>query len=162
MRLPIWLASLSLALSLPIAAADSTVYRWKDASGQTHFTQTPPPSGSYDVMRGMHASPSAPAPAANADAAGAAADQRSREQRFIEQAEAARKAKAEAKEKERVAKAEKEQRCKAAQEAAQFLEERTARRLVTMADDGNYARMDEDDFLKRLDAAKKDVATYCG
>lgn len=162
MRLLFWITPLLLATSLP-AWTQATVYRWKDASGQTHFSQTPPASGTYDVMRGARSVP-APAPAAPEPATGtstAATDQRTREQRFIEEAEAARKAKAEAKEKEKLAQAEREQRCKSAQELARFLEERTARRLVTMADDGNYARMDEDEFLKRLDAAKKDVAANC-
>ena len=94
--------------------------------------------------------------------AGVDAHQRTRDRRFSEEAEAARKAKAEAKEKEKVAKADKDKRCSAARELAQFLEERTAHRLVTKADDGNYGRMDEDEFMKRLDAAKKDVATNCG
>lgn len=167
MRLTIGLASLLLAVSLPVWA-DATVYRWKDASGQVHFSQTPPTSGNYDVMRGARAAPITPpsstqaAPAAPDAATTAAADQRTRDRRFIEEAEAARKAKAEAKEKEKVAKADKDKRCSAARELAQFLEERTAHRLVTKADDGNYGRMDEDEFMKRLDAAKKDVATNCG
>lgn len=50
----------------------------------------------------------------------------------------------------------------AARERVSFLEERTARRLVTKAEDGNYARVPEDEFLKRLEAAKKDVAGNCG
>ncbi|MGH8517834.1 MAG: DUF4124 domain-containing protein [Panacagrimonas sp.] len=160
----VWLASLLLAVSLP-GWTQVTVYRWKDAAGQTHFSQTPPTSGNYDVMRGASLS-TTPAPSASAPAAAntstAANDQRARDQRFLEEAEAARKAKAETKEKEKVAKADKDKRCATARELAQFLEERTARRLVTKADDGNYARMDEDEFLKRLDAAKKDVAANCG
>jgi hypothetical protein len=162
MRLTILLAPLLLLVSPP-AWTDGTVYRWKDASGQTHFSQTPPPSGGYDVMRPAPggSSPPAAAPGAARKAAPPGNDQRAREQRFVEEAEAARRAKAEAQKKERTAKLERAEKCKTARELAQFLEERTARRLVIMADDGNYARMDEDEFLKQLDAAKQEVATHC-
>lgn len=162
MKLPFWFAPLLLVVSIP-AAWSQTVYRWKDAAGQTHYGQTPPTNGAYDVMHGGRATtvtsttPGAPATGGSS----AAVDQRAREQKFIEDAEAERKAKADAKEKEKTAKAEKDQRCKAAREMAQWLEERTARRLVTKSDDGNYGRMDEDEFMKKLDAAKKDEATNC-
>jgi hypothetical protein len=163
MKIHFWFAPLLLILAT--SAGAQTVYRWKDASGQTHYSQTPPTTGQYDVMQGGRAPSSslsaAATPAPAAPAPSAASEQREKEKKFIEDAEAARKAKAAAKEKEKTAKAEKDQRCKAAREMAQFLEERTARRLVTKADDGNYARMNEDEFMKKLDAAKKDEATNC-
>jgi hypothetical protein len=144
-----WFAPLLLAVSLP-GWTEVTVYRWKDASGQSHFSQTPPTSGGYDVMRGNHGTVAAPAAGASAPASTstAATDQRARDQRFIEEAEAARKAKAEAKEKEKTAKAEKEKRCSTAREHAKFMEE-------------SFAYVGGDDFLRRRDAALKDVATNC-
>ena len=40
------LTGLSLLL-LAAAAMAGELYQWKDASGVTHYSQTPPPSGSY-------------------------------------------------------------------------------------------------------------------
>ena len=160
MRLSSWLAPLLLVPAL--ALADGTVYRWTDANGQTHFSQTPPATGSkYDVIQGKRA-PS-PTPASDeGGAAGPSVDEvRSREQQFIQNAEAERKAKAEARAKEKADREQAKAKCNAARERMTFLEERTARRLVTKADDGNYARMPEDEFTKRLDAAKQDVASNC-
>lgn len=38
-------ALLALVLVVGSAAASSTVYKWKDANGGLHFTDTPPPAG---------------------------------------------------------------------------------------------------------------------
>ena len=133
------------AASLVPAWAD-TVYRWTDASGQVHFSQTPPTSGHYDVMQGARATPSAPSAAASA----AAEDQRARDKRFLEEAEAARKAKAEAKEKEQTAKAEKDQRCKLVRETKHALEERHA-----------YVGMNVEEFTRRMEEIRKDEAAHC-
>ena len=48
MKRSFWLAPLLL---LPVMAlADATVYRWTDATGQVHFSQTPPGAGKqYDM-----------------------------------------------------------------------------------------------------------------
>ena len=152
MKLHFWLAPLLFAVSLP-AWTDATVYRWKDASGQTHFGQTPPTTGAYDVMRGAPATPIAPpstTPAAPASPS-MAGEQKTREQKFIEEAEAARKAKAEAKAKEKTAKAEKEQRCKVARENVHAIEERHG-----------YVGMPMEEYTRSIEAARKDVASNCG
>lgn len=154
MRLTIGLASLLLAVSLP-GWGDSTLYRWKDESGQVHFGQTPPASGHYDVMRGARPAAVTPSttpapPAAPSAAATAAAEQRARDLKFLEQAEAARKAKSEALEKEKVAKADKDLRCKTAQQNMFALQERHA-----------YVGMNVDEFTRQMEDAKKDVAAYC-
>ena len=46
-------------LSAP-GTAQQKVYQWKDASGRTHYSSTPPASGKFTV-RGMVAAPAAPA-----------------------------------------------------------------------------------------------------
>lgn len=154
--------ALALLLLPALASAQTSVYRWVDASGQVHFSQTPPPGGrDYDLIKGGRATPPTPDPGPGDVAADAQDDQRARERRFLEEAEAERKAKAEQKEKEKTERAQAEQKCTAARERVTFLEERTARRLVIKADDGNYARMPEDEFLERLEAARKDVAEHC-
>ncbi len=53
------LLTLGCLMSGPIAAQQK-VYQWKDATGRTHYTSSPPASGKYTV-RGMVASPEAPA-----------------------------------------------------------------------------------------------------
>ncbi len=161
MRLSSWLAPM---LFLPaLAFADSSVYRWTDAAGQVNFSQTPPPIGiKYDLIQGGKVASTTPSAAGGASSRGRSADEtHAREQEFIKNAEAERKAKNEAKEKEKAAKAESLVKCAAARERATFLEEHTARGLITKADDGNYARVDEAEFRKQLDSAKKDVATNC-
>ncbi|TDU28056.1 uncharacterized protein DUF4124 [Panacagrimonas perspica] len=161
MKRSFWLAPLLL---LPVMAlADATVYRWTDATGQVHFSQTPPGAGKqYDMIQGKRAASTTPTGDDATPAGPSAEDVRAREKQFIEKAEADRRAKNEAREKEKVAREESVRKCTAARDRVSFLEERTARRLVTKADDGNYARVPEDEFLKRLDAAKKDVADNCG
>lgn len=160
MRLSTWLAPLLLVPAL--AAADGTVYRWTDANGQTHFSQTPPGAGKkYDMIQGRRAPSTTPASADGSPAGPSPDDVRKNEQQFIQNAEAERKAKAEAKAKEKADREQAAAKCGQARERVTFLEERTARRLVTKADDGNYARMNEDEFMKRLDDAKRDVSTHC-
>jgi hypothetical protein len=161
MRLSSWLAPLLLVPTLAIA--DGTVYRWTDANGQTHFSQTPPGAGKkYDMIQGKRA-PSTTPPSADGSPAGPSADDvRNKEQEFIRNAEAERKSKAEAKAKEKADRETARTKCNQARERVTFLEERTARRLVTKADDGNYARMNEDEFMKRLDDAKREVSSNCG
>lgn len=158
MRLSSWLAPM---LFLPaLAFADPSVYRWTDAAGQVHFSQTPPPVGTqYDLIQGGKVAATTPS---GGSPRGPTADEtHKREQEFIKNAEAERKAKSDAKEKEKTAKAEAAVKCAAAQERATFLEEHTARGLITKAADGTYTRVPQDDFLKQLDAAKKDVTTHC-
>ena len=83
------------------------------------------------------------------------------EMHFLERAQAEREAKEKAKAAEKQAKLKAERQCKQARERHQFLEERTARRLVVKADDGNYARLEEDEFLKRLNDAQQAIDQYC-
>jgi hypothetical protein len=45
------------------------VYRWTDAQGGVHFTQSPPPPDTQFEVRNMPGSPSTPAPPANETAA---------------------------------------------------------------------------------------------
>ncbi|MGY0505543.1 DUF4124 domain-containing protein [Luteimonas sp. e5] len=54
---------------VPHAQAQQKIYQWKDAQGRTHYSGTPPASGSYDV-RGVRRQPEA-APATAAPAAAA-------------------------------------------------------------------------------------------
>ncbi|MDO9452740.1 MAG: DUF4124 domain-containing protein [Stagnimonas sp.] len=131
----------AFALLLSVAAlpcAAGNVYKWKDASGQMHYSQTPPPAGSVSVQPQaqvqpgvtMTAPPAPPAPAATAKPADPKA------------------APPETKE----AKA---KRCTDSKERLAFLEERTARRLMIAQPDGSESRMTEEEFAQRVDQAKE-------
>jgi hypothetical protein len=66
--LPTTLALLACAFAFASSAALATdaVYKWKDANGQSHYSQSPPPSGTkYETISPV----SGPSPAAVADAA---------------------------------------------------------------------------------------------
>lgn len=162
MKLSTSVLSLSLLLLTGLAAAQGTVYRWVDKSGQTHYSQVPPGGRNYDVIQGKRAQTATPESRSDTAETEAVAAQQTETQRFIKDAEAARKAKADDLAKTKQAKAEAKQKCAAARERATFLEERTGRRLVIKAEDGNMERMPEDEFLKRLDAAKKEISANCG
>ena len=55
-RLPI-LALAAAGLLAASAVQGGEVYQWKDANGVTHYSQTPPPKGSYQqrVLSGYRA-----------------------------------------------------------------------------------------------------------
>ncbi|MFL6634491.1 MAG: DUF4124 domain-containing protein [Massilia sp.] len=56
-------AAAALALVLAAAAAQGQTYKWQDAAGVTHYSDTPPPKGAAQVLRpdgGPAASPSLP------------------------------------------------------------------------------------------------------
>jgi hypothetical protein len=58
-----------LALAFLVPLLMGTTYKWVDARGQVHFTDTPPPAGTaYEVMTAPH-SPPAPPPMQSASAA---------------------------------------------------------------------------------------------
>lgn len=60
-RLPI-LALAAAGLLAASAAQGGEVYQWKDANGVTHYSQTPPPKGSYQqrVLSGDRAGSAQP------------------------------------------------------------------------------------------------------
>ena len=128
----------ALLLSLAsLSAAASNVYKWKDASGQMHYSQTPPPAGTVSVQPQAQVQPgvtlTAP-PAAPAEAPAKPAD-----------------AKAPAPE----TKEAKAKRCTDSRERLAFLEERTPRRLMIAQPDGSESRMTEEEFAQRVDQAKE-------
>lgn len=143
--------ALCLSCCMLGAAQAASVYRWKDASGQVHFSQSPPATGSYDVMNGTQPTTVAPPGTTPQPTPGpfAAGEQKSRERKFIEEAQAARKARADVKARERSAKAEKDQRCAQAQERARIAQQ-------------GFERVGGNEFAKHYEEAKKDVATRCG
>lgn len=62
-----------LGLALAPALAAQTYYKWKDASGATHYSETPPPKGRASAVKvrageSVPAAEAAPAPAASTPA----------------------------------------------------------------------------------------------
>ncbi len=158
----IFALSICSAIFLQHARAESTapVYRWKDAKGEINFGQVPPRDRPYTLLKAGGKKPvtaTIDGEIVSEGNSGLSGDVDS----FLKKAEAEREAREEAKAKALEAKLEARKKCDAARERAQFLEERTARRLVVKAEDGNYARLEEDEFLKRLDAARQAVAEHC-
>jgi len=140
MRSPRHLASLLLLSLAAVPATAGTVYKWKDSSGQVHYTQTPPPEGAVrepaqrsaqaDVQPGVTLNaPSPPPKPAKAPGEPGAAP--------VETAGA------------------KAKRCTQAKERLSFLEERTAYRLMVEQPDGSSARMTEEEFQQRLGKAQE-------
>lgn len=155
------LASLLLCSCFAVDAA--TVYRWTDGDGQTHFSQVAPPAGTpYEVIQtqgGAGAGRIGQGQESDNGDAGPSQEQRTRE--FLERREAENRAREEARAREQEARQTAERKCDQARDRVRFLEERTARRLVIPAEDGNLARMEEDEFMRRLDTAREQVETHC-
>lgn len=132
---------------LPLAAV-AQIYRWVDADGVVHFSQTPPEHGGYQKIS-PQLPPATPAPGVEA--------LREDAQRF-DQTNAQAK---QAREKMLQAKAEQAERCAKARERISFLEEKTAHRLFVTGPDGQPARMSDEQFQQTLADARAAAAKYC-
>jgi hypothetical protein len=135
-----------LVALLPLAALADT-YRWVDARGQVHYSQTRPTSGDYTTV-GPVTPPSA---APNQDELGKAME---------------RGIKDDAKGKERDVqeaqnKSAKDNRCKTAQERLAYLQAKTAHRLMTTDPQGNPVRMSDETFQQEVDAAQQKIKQDC-
>ncbi|HRN62377.1 MAG TPA: DUF4124 domain-containing protein [Luteimonas sp.] len=73
-RLPFLALAVATVLAAPLAQGGE-VYQWKDANGVTHYSQTPPPKGSYQ-LRQITGSGASVAPQAATTQVGAAEDSR--------------------------------------------------------------------------------------
>lgn len=130
------LSLLAIGLAALPVVAHSGVYKWKDASGQVHYTQTPPPNGATSVQTSQNPQPgvSLQAPA-NAEAP--AASKPAEPAVVVETKEA------------------KAKRCTASKERVTFLEEHTARRLMLTQPDGSESRMTEEEFDRNVAKARE-------
>ncbi len=139
---------LATALLLCLAAeplAASSVHKWRDASGQMHYSQIPPPAGAVVQPRLQRLQPDVLIETGAPRAAPAAAEIKPAEAKPVVLAET---------------KQARTERCTAARERVAFLEESTARRLVTTLPDGSEERMSEEEFEKTL-AKARDAGKGC-
>jgi len=135
-----------LLCSLPLVAS-AQIYKWTDATGQVHFSQNPPKEGNYQNVTPQlpvsgASTGSSSAPARHSAAASGSADDAARQQALQ-------------------AKADNEERCAKARERISFLQEKTAHRLFVTGDDGQPARMTDDQFGQQLQDAQDAAAKYC-
>lgn len=141
-----------MSLGSASLAEDGAVYRWTDEKGRIHFGQVPPQGHRYEEVtpRGARKTrPSAPT-GLSGNVEG-----------FLEQAEreqaAEDRAEAEARQKQALA----DRNCAEARKQLRFLEDRSGHRLAVLHEDGNYGRMDADEYQKRLGEARSAIDTHC-
>ena len=136
-----------LLAALPLAAHAQT-YKWKDARGQMHFTQVPPPAGTAYERIGPAAAPNA---APNQDALNKSLDQAEKDapgrQKAAEQADAIQAAR--------------KQNCMNALERIAYLDAHTPRRLATQDEKGNVSRMTDEEFRRQRAAEDERVRQNC-
>ena len=136
--------ALALALALLPLAAPAQIYRWVDANGQIHLTQSPPKNTTYEELAPAGAGSSGerphswPAPASTSAGTNPAAAQASLQN-----------------------KADRAERCAKAQERISFLQDKTAHRLFVTGPDGQPARMTDEQFDEEVNDAKAAADQYC-
>jgi hypothetical protein len=131
--------------------AAAEVYKWKDKSGNIHYSQTPPASGDFETM--------APPPPAS-DPSGS--DARLQElQRSNEQAEQNRREQAERKQESEKEAAMRAENCNRARANKEVFTNRSPNTLVKNPD-GTYARMTVDQRAERAAEAERMEAENCG
>lgn len=136
------------ALLLLPAVATAQVYKWTDAEGHVHFSQSPPKSGTYDEAG------SAPPPGTSPNVQQLDSTQKQADKD-------ADKAKAQA-DQDAADKAKKQADCKQAQDRLSYMDEHQARRLYTKDDKGNVSRMTQDDFTKQRQEVQDRISKNCG
>lgn len=138
-------AAASAALLLAVPASAGAIYKWVDASGQTHYGQTPPPGRPAQLEADLK-------PAANMDAPPPLPVDNPPEASTA----AAGSAKSPA-----ISAADRAKRCSDAQARVTFLQEKTAHRLAVTQSDGSLARMTDEQFAEQLGKAQQAVASNC-
>lgn len=137
-----------LLCSLPLAATAQQIYKWTDANGQVHFSQNPPKEGAFQnvtpegPMSGTTTGGS-PAPKRSWRSASSSSSSSGADSAALQ------------------AKAENEERCAKARERISFLQEKTAHRLFVTGDDGQPARMTDEQFNQQLQDAQDAASKYC-
>ncbi|MDB5976276.1 MAG: hypothetical protein JWR07_3036 [Nevskia sp.] len=134
--------ALLLLCSLPLAAS-AQIYKWTDANGQVHFSQNPPKEGNF-----QNVTPQGPVSGATSGSAAPAKRRQSASAATTNDTVLQ-------------AKADNEERCAKARERISFLQEKTAHRLFVTGDDGQPARMTDDQFDQQLQDAQDAASKYC-
>lgn len=142
-RMPLrsWGLSAAALLCLAPSAMAANIYRWTDANGVVHYSQTPPPQAPSTVVHpGVPSAMEAPPPAPVEPAAAPATTADAGLKATPEQLQAA---------------------CIAARERLAFLESRPPRRIAVADADGKVSRMDETRWQQERDEAMDSIRSYC-
>lgn len=145
-RMKSWLWILLLALP---ALSHAQLYRWVDAQGQVHYSDSPPPPGAKDTRTVEKPAPSAGQP-------GKSWQEKDMEFRQRRAAEADAESK---KAKEAEEARQKQANCEAARKNLQILE--SGQRVVTTNAQGEREFIDDTARQKAINDARKAVETWC-
>lgn len=135
-----------LLLALPVAAG-AQVYRWKDASGQVHYSQVPPPGAETRAL------PPPPPPSAspNQDALNKSLQDATKAEPKARE-EAAKAAEAQAS---------RQRECQSLREQVAFMDQNTPRRMTTTDAQGNVSRVTTEQFDARKAELQSRMASVC-
>jgi hypothetical protein len=137
-----------LLLALPTLAA-AEIYRWVDAEGRVHFTQTPPPESRYQKVD-PRVSP------ASASKGTAQIEQ------YVEQGAKARAEAAQQKSKDQEQALARATQCAQAQARLKMLDERGQRRLASANDKGEMERWTTEKYDEERSKTQEAIKDSCG
>ena len=150
--------TLGIALTVTALNAGAQTYQWKDSSGRTVISDTPPPGSAKESSRtigGKALTSNAPSAAKPAEAPKTFAE---KDMEFKKrQQEASEKADKEAKEKALAA--EKRDNCDRAQKQVALLE--SGQRIATVDEKGERRVMEEAEKAKEIERARRAVSDSC-
>ena len=150
----LWTAALLIATLLLQSPVSGSIYKWTDASGEVHYTQTPPPNGiaTQKIQ-------DAPPPAESQQSI------HEEQQQLQERIDAMDERQARQDEEAAINKQHKENReideknCITAQNNLAKLQQGGIKRYLTP--EGEVIRLTEEDRQRRITAANKQVKQYC-
>ena len=140
--------ALCLVASLQFSPATAQVYQWKDSSGRTVISDTPPPSGAKGSRTISTAPTAAPAPKAAAE----------KDMDFRKRRQEARQ-KAEDEAKEQAAAAGRKENCEQARIELATLE--SGERLMIRDDKGEKRFMEDAQRRQEMERARRIIAEGC-
>ena len=150
--------ALGIASTVTVLNASAQTYQWKDSSGHTVISDTPPPGSAKEGSRtigGKVPASNAPSSAKPAEAPKSFAE---KDMEFKKrQQESAEKSDKEAKEKSLAA--EKRDNCDRAQKQVALLE--SGQRIATVDEKGERRIMEEAEHAKEMERARRAVSDSC-
>jgi len=153
---------IGLALLLGAGSAIAQMYRWVDANGKVHYSNTPPPGAKTSVIKGPPAggaAPADPAPAAGSkDAKKGPLTPAEQEQEYRKRQAAAGKS-AEKAEAERRAKAERNEACERTKEYLGTLQ--SGQRIARTDAKGERYYMEEAQVAQEIAKAQQSMQQAC-
>ncbi|MBS1188750.1 MAG: hypothetical protein H6R10_542 [Rhodocyclaceae bacterium] len=154
MRTALYLA-FALIAGLQLSAASAQVYQWKDSSGRTIISDTPPPANT----KGSRAVATSPAPAAAAEGAASAPKTTAEKDMEFKKRQQEARQKAEKDAKEQAAAADRKDNCERARQHLAAME--SGERLVTRDEKGERHFLDDGQRQQEMERARKIITESC-